>query len=430
MVNSGVRHRVDELIRNGHLMINDGYRAKNSELGAEGIPFARAGNINKGFHFEEADRFPEENLHKVGKKRSAAGDVVFTSKGTVGRFAFVRNNTPHFVYSPQLCFWRSLNPKIIDNRWLYFWMHSEEFSHQFRGVAGQTDMAEYVSLRDQRAMYITLPSIEIQRNISYILGSLDDKIEANRQMNETLGASARAIFHSWFVDFDPVRTKVEGRQPFGIDSETAALFPDAFEESEMGKMPKGWKIKSLDAVATFLNGLAMQKYPADSDDFLPVIKIAEMRKGSTEGADRASTDIPPDYVVNDGDILFSWSGSLEVVPWCGGRGALNQHLFKVTSSEYPKWFYYQWIRHHLSDFQAIAADKATTMGHIKRHHLSDAKVVVPPKNLIEKMTATMQPLLDLYIANNLESRTLAVIRDTLLPKLLAGTIVPSVSTAK
>ena len=136
------QHQVEELLRKGALLINDGYRAKNSELSNTGIPFARAGNINGGFHFEDADRVPAHTLAKVGLKRSLPDDVVFTSKGTVGRFAFVREGTPEFVYSPQLCYWRSIDVSRIHPRWLFYWMSGREFLLEFKGVAGQTDMAE------------------------------------------------------------------------------------------------------------------------------------------------------------------------------------------------------------------------------------------------------------------------------------------------
>ena len=106
--------------------------------------------------------------------------------------------------------------------------------------------------------------------------------------------------------------------------------------------------------------------------------LAQLRAGSAKGAEQANTRVPPDYVIDDGDLIFSWSGSLLVELWCGGKGALNQHLFKVTSAKAPKWFCFQWLRYYLPDFQAIAADKATTMGHIRRHHLTEALVVVPP----------------------------------------------------
>ena len=128
------RRDVRDLIRDGVLVVGDGYRAKNSELSGSGLPFARAGNIADGFRFCGADRFPEDRLPKVGDKNSRPGDVVFTSKGTVGRFAFVRGDTEHFVYSPQLCFWRPRDRKAIDPYFLYCWMRGPEFFGQFKGL--------------------------------------------------------------------------------------------------------------------------------------------------------------------------------------------------------------------------------------------------------------------------------------------------------
>ena len=207
------RYEARALIEAGVLEIGDGYRAKKNELATSGLPFARAGNIKDGFQFTDVDRFPEEDLERVGNKTSKPSDVVFTSKGTVGRFAFVREDTPRFVYSPQLCFWRSLNHERIDPRFLFYWLSGREFYIQFKSVSGQTDMAEYVSLQDQRSMHLTLPPLPEQRAIAHILGSLDDKIELNRRMNETLEEMARALFKSWFIDFDPVHAKAALKRP-------------------------------------------------------------------------------------------------------------------------------------------------------------------------------------------------------------------------
>ena len=265
-----------------------------------------------------------------------------------------------------------------------------------------------------------LPPLPEQKTIAHILGTLDDKIELNRRMNATLEAMARALFQSWFVDFDPVRAKLDGRQPAGLDAATTALFPAHFQDSPLGHIPQGWEVRSLDQIAHFLNGLALQKYPPGDGETLPVIKIAQLRKGDSEGADRCNTELAPQYIVKDGDVLFSWSGSLEVELWCGGRGALNQHLFKVTSSEFPKWFYYLWTLYHLNEFRLIAAGKATTMGHIQRGHLTAAKALIPSPALLKSMTHIMAPLIDQIIANCTQSYTLATLRDSLLPKLLSG----------
>lgn len=268
--------------------------------------------------------------------------------------------------------------------------------------------------------HVSFPTdVDEQRAIAHILSTLDDKIELNRRMNETLEAMARALFKSWFVDFDPVRAKVEGRDP-GLPNAIAELFPDRFVDSGLGEIPEGWEAKGLDEFARFLNGLALQKYPPSGDRWLPVIKIAQLRAGTTNGADRASADLATDYVVQDGDLLFSWSGSLECVLWAGGPGALNQHLFKVTSDAYPKWFCYLAVHQHLDSFRRIAAGKATTMGHIQRHHLSEAKIAVPPPALFPEINKRLAALVECLWKRNVESRTIAEVRDSLLPKLISG----------
>jgi len=322
------------------------------------------------------------------------------------------SKTPFFVIDTAFY----LEPKVpLDLRWAYY----ELLTHDINGM----DSGSAIPSTSRDAFYalpVRVPPLSEQRAIAHVLGTLDDKIELNRRMNETLEAMARAIFKSWFVDFDPVRAKAEGRQPVGMDAETAALFPDRLEDRAGERIPAGWTVTGLDGIATFTNGLPLQDYPPQGGSSLPVIKIAQMRRGDTEGAERANANLEGCYVVDDGDVLFSWSGSLEVTIWCGGRGALNQHIFKVTSKTYPKWFYYLWTKHHLDKFRAIAAGKATTMGHIQRHHLSEAKVLVPPAKLMRAMDAVMAPLLRCRVNNSLEARTLGAIRDALLPKLVSG----------
>ena len=259
-----------------------------------------------------------------------------------------------------------------------------------------------------------------QREIATILAALDDRITLLRETNATLEGTAQALFKSWFIDFDPVLAKAESCVPAGMDEATAALFPDGFEESEFGLAPKGWRVQSLDTIASFLNGLALQKFPPTGQNDLPVIKIAQLRKGDSVGADKASRQIKPEYIVKNGDVLFSWSGSLEVEIWCGGDGALNQHLFKVTSEDFPKWFYFFWTRQHLADFRQIAASKATTMGHIQRGHLTAAKVLVPNDAVIGAATSVLGPIVELLIENSLRIQTLTTLRNTLLPRLIAG----------
>lgn len=231
---------------------------------------------------------------------------------------------------------------------------------------------------------------EEQEKIAGILEVLDRKIQLNTEINDNLLQQAQSIFSQEFLSLDSV--------------------------------PEGWQESSLLGIADYLNGLAMQKYrPADGEQGLPVLKIKELRQGSCDfNSELCSTSIKPEYIVHDGDVIFSWSGSLLVDLWCGGACGLNQHLFKVTSSKYDKWFYYAWTNHHLQKFAAIAADMATTMGHIKREELSKAEVLVPSQSDYDRIGSLLAPLYDLVIANRIENRKLASLRDELLPQLMSG----------
>ena len=186
-------------------------------------------------------------------------------------------------------------------------------------------------------------------------------------------------------------------------------------------LSNGWRRDNLLGIATCLNGLAMQKYrPAEGAEGLPVLKIKELRQGFCDSdSELCSTSIATNYIVNDGDVIFSWSGSLLVDFWCGGRCGLNQHLFKITSNN-EKWFYYLWTLHHLERFIAIAADKATTMGHIKREDLAKSEVIIPSETDYKRIGGILQPMCDTIINNRIEIRQLVALRDALLPKLMSG----------
>lgn len=203
-------------------------------------------------------------------------------------------------------------------------------------------------------------------------------------------------------------------------AQAQAIFTEEF--LSIDQIPDGWTESSLLGIADYLNGLAMQKFrPSDDEQGLPVLKIKELRQGSCDAnSELCSPSIKPEYIVHDGDVIFSWSGSLLVDFWCGGTCGLNQHLFKVTSTVYDKWFYFAWTNHHLQKFAAIAADMATTMGHIKREELAKAKALIPSATDYERIGSLLAPLCDLIISNRIENRKLASVRDELLPQLISG----------
>ena len=240
-------------------------------------------------------------------------------------------------------------------------------------------------------------------SIASILSSLDRKIELNNKINSDLEEMAQAIFKNWFVDFEPFK---DGK----------------FVDSELGMIPEGWKVGRLTEIASYMNGLAMQKFPPENnEDSLPVLKIKELGQGFCgTDSDRCSCNIKDECKIHNGDVIFSWSGTLLVDVWCGGDCGLNQHLFKVTSKDYPKWFYYYWTKHHLQEFIHIAKDKAVTMGHIKRGHLEEAMVAIPDNDSMEKAHELFEPILSKMISLRLESSRLSLLRDTLLPRLMSG----------
>ena len=251
---------------------------------------------------------------------------------------------------------------------------------------------------------IELPSEkEDQRRIASILSSLDRKIELNNKINADLEEMAQAIFKNWFVDFEPFK---DGK----------------FVDSELGMIPEGWKVGRLTEIASYMNGLAMQKFPPENnEDSLPVLKIKELGQGFCgTDSDRCSCNIKDECKIHNGDVIFSWSGTLLVDVWCGGDCGLNQHLFKVTSKYYPKWFYYYWTKHHLQEFIHIAKDKAVTMGHIKRGHLEEALVAIPDNDSMERAHELFEPILSKMISLRLENSRLSLLRDTLLPRLMSG----------
>ena len=245
--------------------------------------------------------------------------------------------------------------------------------------------------------------VEDQRRIASILSSLDRKIELNNKITADLEEMAQAIFKNWFVDFEPFK---DGK----------------FVDSELGMIPEGWKVGRLTEIASYMNGLAMQKFPPENnEDSLPVLKIKELGQGFCgTDSDRCSCNIKDECKIHNGDVIFSWSGTLLVDVWCGGDCGLNQHLFKVTSNDYPKWFYYYWTKHHLQEFIHIAKDKAVTMGHIKRGHLEEALVAIPDNDSMEKAHELFEPILSKMISLRLENSRLSLLRDTLLPRLMSG----------
>lgn len=382
-------------------LVKDGYKP----TGSDDLAYIGLEHINQ----------QSLSLNSIGHSTEVGSNKFFFREGDI-LFGKLR---PYFrkVYRPRfdgVCstdIWVVRAKEDIDQGFLFYLMANQDFVDLASSGSSGTRMprADWDYLKDLLQLK---PDYDEQRLIARILSDLDEKIEMNHKMIITLESIAQALFKRWFVDFDFPDDRGRPYKSSG----------GKMVESDFGESPEGWDVRPLDGIAEFLNGLALQKFPPKGDEYLPVIKIRELNQGITESTDKAAVDINEAYVVNDGDVLFSWSGSLQVCIWCEGAGALNQHLFKVSSDEYPKWFYYQWVKFHLPEFQQIAQGKATTMGHIQRHHLSAALVAVPTENILKRMNCVMVPLLEQIITNGIQVRKLSAIRDSLLPKLISGEI--------
>jgi len=394
----------------------------------------------------EKKQFKKYKLHN--------GDIVIARTGATTGYNSYISNPPNAVFASYLVRYK-IKPQY-NSQYISYYLKSYKWSDFINGVLGDKSAQPNASASTMAKFKLHIPPIKIQNSIAKILSDLDQKIENNRKINETLEAMAQAVFKSWFVDFEPTRAKIAALEAGGSEQDaelaamtaisgkdkatlermcstspeayaelksTANLFPSSMVDSELGEIPNGWEVKGLDNIANYLNGLALQKFrPEDENNFLPVLKISQLKKGAVDGAEKASPDIKPEYIVDNGDIVFSWSGSLVVDVWCGGKAALNQHLFKVTSDEYPKWLYYLYTNYHLQEFQRIAAAKAVTMGHIKREHLAQALCTVPCDDLIEKCNSLLGYNLIQQINLRIEALSLTQTRDALLPKLLSGEI--------
>lgn len=361
----------------------------------DGVIFLRSTNIEPfKINLNDVRFIPNEFHEQIRKSQLNPGDVVIVRTGKPGACAVIPQIKTSWNCS-DLVIVRPDQEKVLP-------LYLASYINLAYGVINANlvgAVQQHFNVGSAKKLTVDLPPMAIQKCVVGIIQALNDKIELNQRINENLERQAQTIFAKEFLNIADV--------------------------------PEGWRIGNLLDIADYLNGLAMQKYrPKDGEAGLPVLKIKELRQGACDvSSELCSPSIKSEYVVHDGDVIFSWSGSLLVDFWCGGTCGLNQHLFKVTSKDYDKWFYYSWTLHHLNRFIAIAADKATTMGHIKREELAKAKTLIPSKSDYDRIGAVMGPIYDLIIANRLENRKLEEVRDSLLPKLLAGEIdIGSVNT--
>ena len=378
-----------------YIRIKHGFAFKGEYITAEnnGVVLVTPGNFEIGGGFKE-DKCKFFNGDYPKEYVLSPYDLIVTMTDlskqgdTLGYSALVPKTNRVYLHNQRIGLVDVYNPKA-DKMFIYWLMRTQKYQKTIVATSSGSTV-KHTSPSRIYDVEVDLPPIDVQKKIAAILSALDEKIAINRAINDNLQQQAKAIFSKEFLTLET--------------------------------LPIGWERASLIDIADYLNGLAMQKYRPTADETgIPVLKIKELRQGCCDdNSELCSPNIKSEYIIHDGDVIFSWSGSLLVDFWCGGICGLNQHLFKVTSSNYDKWFYYSWTKHHLDRFVVVAADKATTMGHIKRDELAKAEVLIPNEADYKRIRTLLQPIYDLIITNRIENKRLAKIRDILLPKLMSG----------
>ena len=332
----------------------------------------------KSFDRNSIRYVPDEVFEKISNYTVTEGDIFLSIVGTIGIATTIDKEYDNANLTENAV--KIIPDESVNSKYILYFLQSMLGQRQMNELSvGSTQ--KKLPIKNIKKIKILLPNLEIQNKVVSNLQILDKKIALNNQTNDNLVALLTNIFKKYMIN-------------------------DDFEKSD------------LTQIANYKNGLAMQKYrPNSNKESLPVLKIKELNQGNTDdSSDRCSANLDNSVIVNTGDIVFSWSGTLLVKNWTGDKAGLNQHLFKVTSNKYPAWFIYEWTKYHLLRFQAIAAGKATTMGHIKRSDLKSSPVYIPSQLFLEKMDSRLAPIYSQRLNLIKENRQLSKLKQTLLNK--------------
>jgi|ERR1035441_6828040 type I restriction enzyme S subunit len=432
MFNDFPSETVTELQARGILEVADGNhgndRPRPDEFGVGNTAFIRAADMDGGrVLFDSAERINDIALVRIRKGKGKPGDILFSSKGTVGKLALVQMNASPFVCSPQTTYWRTLDEKQLDRTFLYAFMQSSWFIEQWEAIKGDTDMAPYASLTSQRQFRVPLPDIKFQRNVASVFRPLDDKLELNRRMNRTLEGLAAALFRSWFVDFDPVVTKAAGRQPAHLRPELAALFPAHWQDSPLGPIPHGWRVGGISDISTIASGgtpkTSVAEYWNGDIPWFSVVDtpatgqvfVLETEKTITQrGLDESSANLLP-----EGTTIITARGTVGNLALVGMPMAMNQSCYAmIPKSGFSAAFVFFAMQNAVEDLQRMA--HGSVFDTITRTTVDSLSLPISTPEILTAFDTIVSPWLAQIKHNVRESRTLAALRDTLLPKLLSG----------
>lgn len=401
------------------------------------MPWISASTMKKKSLNDSVLKLTEQGIESVGRL-AEPGDVLLLVRGSE-----LHNSIPVGIASRRVAFNQDIKSlrcsSSIHNEFLYYWLKGME-SNLLNKVESTGIGAGKIDTDVLKALVISLPAKEHQITIASRFKNLDDKIELNRKINETLDQIARALFKCWFVDFDPVQAKAAGRQPAGMDKATADLFPASFVDSELGKIPSNWEVKSVGQIA---NQLAMGPFGSDIkvstfvDKGIPVISGQHLRGTLLEDSDYNFVSIEhADRLkrsnVQRGDIVFTHAGSIGQVAYIPETSKYERYIvsqrqfyLRCNRSLVSPFYILSYFKTHEGQHRLLANTSSTGVPSISQpvSYLRQLKIAIPPMDLLERFDSSMRIIYQMQAINDLQARTLSSLRDSLLKKLMAGEII-------
>ena len=390
------------------------------------------------------DRFREEEFVFLTPEKAAeftsceaiADDLIFTAAGTIGQVGLIPKTSkyPKYIISNKQLRAR-LDLTKIDPEFAYYWFASPTMvkAIQSRNTGSTIPL---INLTVLKSLPIPVPPLDEQRKISGYLTTLDDRITLLRETNATLEAIAQALFKSWFVDFDPVRAKMEGRTPEGMDEATAALFPDGFETSELGEVPRGWRTAKVAEVAEVVKGKSYSSKDLVDNHHTALVTLKSFERGGgfrMDGFKPYSGAYKPSQVVSAGDLIVAYTDVTQAAELIGKPAvvvgvdeyatlvaSLDVGIVRPDERHCGKQFLYGLFRTDAFQAHTLAHTSGTTVLHLAKDGIGSFAFALPPNGLIRSFEVIAAAIASRKQTNSDAVRTLSTLRDTLLPRLISG----------
>jgi type I restriction enzyme S subunit len=396
------------------LSFGDGYRTKKSELGRPGIPILRVAEVHNGYIRPGFTDYVSNHFRgAIGNKISQSGDIVLTTKGTVGRVAIIPEGASEFTYSPQVCYFRVRSNDLLAPRFLYYWFKSPEFWSQAQRRKSQTDMADYLNMADIRSLSLTLPHRDQQEAIVDVLGALDDKIA----INERIATTADELANTHFKErFSPALNYVADGTPLPPEWAISTI-GSSTTTVETGARPKGGVSQYTSGVPSIgaESIIGLGQFDFTKTKFVPEEFFTSMRRG----------------VIQDRDILVYKDGGRpgdfkpHVTMFGSGfpfsKMCINEHVYRVRmASNIGQEFGYYWLSSTPLMAEMRRRGTGAAIPGINSTAFKEIPLVIPPSSNLASFVDVASPLVDKVLMAAIESRTLSTLRDTLLPQLMSG----------